>query len=146
MTVTAPILRRYVIDRAAGRSPRPEWSFFDPDLGAWIRADEMTARQHEYSRRIRRTGEPWCEVLGARTDVSEDTALQGFFATLASEDWSRLALAVMRRPQACLKEWQAAGLRIVAAVSGTAIIGAPPGPLSGWPSERGRGQRSMLRR
>lgn len=145
MSVTPHILRRYVIDRAAGRSPHPEWSWLNPDLGAWILADETTARQHVHHRRIRREGVPWCDFLGHRTAVHDDRELQVYFETIPDDEWSRLAIAVMRHPQRSLQDWRASGARIIAAVSGTPSVSGT-GALSGWPKERGTGPRSMLPR
>lgn len=148
MTIAPHVIRRYVIDRACGRMPRKEWEFCASDIGAWIRADETTARQHEHHRRVRTEGQPWCDVLGHRTAVRDDLALQVYFETIPHDDWPRVAIAVMRRPTRCLRDWRAAGARIIAAVdpgagpSGT--LGS--GPLSGWPKARGTGARSMLPR
>lgn len=148
MTVQPHILRRYVIERASGRAPRHEFAFYAPDLGAWIRCDETTARRHEHHQRVRKDGLPWCNTLGHCTDVADDHTLQVYFLTLAPDDWTRLASAVCRYPKRCLRDWSAAGARIIAAVSGAAGVIAPEtaGPLSGWPAARGTGQRSMLPR
>jgi hypothetical protein len=145
MTVKPHVLRRYVIDRSAGRTPRQEWEYYAPDIGAWIRADETTAYRHDHHRRIRVDGLPWCGVLGRRTDVADDLPLQTYFLTVPHDEWSRLAVEVAQRPKRCLMDWRAAGARIIAAVSGT----SPPselGPLAGWPDSRGTGPRSMLPR
>lgn len=144
MTVAPHTLRRYVIDRAAGRIPRPEWSYYAADIGAWIRADETTARRYEHYRRVRMEGHPWCDVLGHRTDVADDTALQMFFLTIPGDDWSRLAIQVMQHPTRCLESWRAAGALILAAVDPDAS--ASGGPLSDWPPSRGTGPRSLLPR
>jgi hypothetical protein len=148
MTVAPHVLRRYVIERASGRAPRHEWSYYAADIGAWIRTDEMTARRHEHHQRIRVEGLPWCEVLGHRTDVRDDLALQLYFMTVDPEDWHRLELAVRSHPKRCLREWSASGKRIMAAVTGETAAPLPetPGPLDGWPASRGEGQRSMLPR
>lgn len=148
MTVQPHILRRYVIERASGRTPRPEFAFYAPDIGVWVRTDETTARRHEHHRRVRKDGLPWCNTLGHCTDVADDEALQVFFLTVAPEDWSQLATAVRQHPERCLRDWCASGARIIAAVSGTTtpVGSGRPGPLSGWPRERGTGQRSMLPR
>lgn len=149
MSVQHHILRRYVIERASGRRPRAEWAFYASDLGAWIRADEMTARRHEHHQRIRVDGLPWCDVLGHRTDVRDDLALQTYFLTIDPDDgWSRLAAAVREHPKRCLREWSTAGSRIIAAVSPETAPPVPdtPSPLDGWPEKRGEGQRSMLPR
>lgn len=149
MTVAPHVLRRYVIERASGRTPRHEWAFYAPDLGAWIRTDETTARHHEYHQRIRIEGRKWCDVLGHQTDVCDDLPLQMYFMTLDLDDgWSRLVAAVREHPKRCLKEWSASGARIMAAVSGVTatIVPETPGPLARWPSERGTGQRSLLPR
>ena len=143
------LLRRYVIERASGRTPRAEWAFYAPDLGAWIRTDEMTARRHGHHKRIRTEGRPWCDVLGHRTDVADDLPLQLYFMTIDPEDgWSRLAAVAREHPARCLREWQASGKRIIAAVSPETATPVPdtPGPLDGWPVARGEGQRSLLRR
>lgn len=146
MTVAPHVLRRYIIGSAAGRSPHLEWSFLSQDIGAWILADEATARRHEHHRRIRMDGRPWCHVLGHRTDVADDEALQVYFLTIASDEWPRLAIAVMRAPTRCLRDWRASGSRIIAAVDATAAPSGTTssGPLSDWPKSRGTGPRSML--
>ena len=148
MLVAPHVLRRYVIERAAGRSPRHEWAYYAADIGAWIRADETSARRHEYHQRIRIEGLPWCDVLGHRTDVRDDIALQLYFMTMIdSDDWHRLEIAVRGYPKRSLREWRASGARIMAAVSPETAAPVPdtPGPLDGWPSERGSGQRSLMR-
>jgi hypothetical protein len=147
--IVAPhILRRYVIERASGRTPRAEWAFYAPDLGAWIRTDEMTARRHEHHQRIRVEGQDWCDVMGHQTSVKNDTALQIYFMTLSGDDWPRLAAAVREHPTRCLRDWRASGTRIMAAVSPETAAPVPdtPGPLDGWPASRGEGQHSMLPR
>lgn len=148
MTVAPHHLRRYIIERASGRTPRPEFAFYAPDVGAWLRCDETTARRHEHHRRIRVEGLPWCDVLGHQTSVADDEALQVFFLTVAPDDWSQLAAAVREHSKRCLRDWIAAGSRIIAAVDPDVALssGALPGPLSGWPPARGTGQRSMLPR
>ncbi len=149
MTVQPHILRRYVIERASGRTPRHEWAYYEPDLAVWIRTDETSARRHDHHQRIRTDGRPWCEVLGHQTDVRDDLALQVFFMAIDPEDgWSRLAAAVREHPSRCLREWSASGKRIVAAVSPETAAPFPdtPGPLDGWPNKRGEGQRSLLPR
>lgn len=146
MTVAPHILRRYVIDRAAGRVPRPEWAYYSPDVGAWVRADEAAAGRHEHHRRVRREGRPWCDVLGHRTTVRDDVALQIYFLTVEPAEWRRLAIAVERSPMKCLREWRAGGARLIAAVDGSSMTSGTtmPGPLDGWPERRGTGPRSML--
>lgn len=147
MTVAPHTLRRYVIDRATGRTPHAEWSYYSPDIGAWILVSETTARQHEYHRRVRIEGQPWCDVLGHRTAVADDTALQTFFLTITPDGWHRLAIDVAQHPKRCLREWRAAGARIIAAVDPDAAPSrATAGPLSEWPTSRGTGPRSMLPR
>ncbi|WP_205502498.1 hypothetical protein [Rhodopseudomonas sp. BR0G17] len=146
--VAPHVLRRYVIDRASGRSPRHEWAFYAEDLGAWILADEMTARRHEHHKRIRVEGREWCDILGHRADVRDDMPLQVFFLTIDPEDWRRLEIAVRQAPKRCLRDWRASGARIMAAVTPETAAPVPetPGPLDGWPEKRGEGQRSMLPR
>lgn len=148
MNVVPHVLRRYVIDRASGRSPRAEWSYYSPDIGAWVRADEPAARRHEDHRRNRQGGRPWCDVLGHRIDVADDIALQLFFLTILPDDWRRLAIAVAQHPTRCLREWRASGHRLMVAVdpSATPSGTVTPGPLSDWPKARGTGPRSMLPR
>lgn len=149
MTVQPHVLRRYVIERASGRTPRYEWAFYSADLGAWIRTDEMTARRHAHRQRIRIEGLPWCEVLGHQTSVADDMPLQMYFLTLDQDDWPRLAAVAREHPKRCLREWRASGARIIAAVSDVASDVATsdvPGALDGWPAARGDGQRSMLPR
>jgi len=152
MTVAPHILRRYVIERASGQTPRAEWAYYAADIGAWIRADEASARHHEHYRRIRKARLPWCDVLGHQTSVADDVALQIYFMTLDQDDWPRLAAAVRERPGRCLKEWTASGARIIAAVSdlatsdATSAASGNDGPLAGWPPERGMGPRSLLPR
>lgn len=149
MTVAPHTLRRYIIERANGRTPRHEWAFYSSDLGAWIRTDEMTARRHEHHQRIRVEGLPWCDVLGHQTSVRNDEALQIYFLTIDDpEDWRRLEIAVRDHLKRCLRDWRASGTRIMAAVSPETAAPVPdtPGPLDGWPASRGEGQRSMLPR
>lgn len=148
MTVQPHILRRYVIEKASGRTPRHEWAFYAPDLGAWIRTDEMSARRHEHHQRIRTEGRRWCDVLGHQTAVHDDEALQIFFLTLSGDDWPRLAAAAREHPARCLRDWRASGKRLMAAVTPemAAPVSGPPGPLDGWPPKRGEGQRSLLPR
>jgi hypothetical protein len=148
MTVAAQILRRYVTERASGRTPRHEWAYYASDIGAWIRTDEASARRHEDHRRIRKDGVPWCDVLGHRTDVRDDHALQVFFLTIDPDDWPRMASAIREHPRRCLRDWTTAGRRIIAAVTPdqTSAVSGTPGPLAGWPTARGTGQRSMLPR
>jgi hypothetical protein len=79
----------------------------------------------------------------------DDEALQIHFLAVAPDEWPRLAIAVMRAPKRCLREWRASGSRIIAAVDppGTSPSGtSSPGPLSDWPKARGTGPRSMLPR
>lgn len=144
MTVAPHILRRYVLDRAAGRMPRPEWSYYAPDIGAWILAAEASARRYEHHRRVRIDGVPWCDVLGHRTEVADDLQLQTYFLTIAPDGWSRLAIEVMQHPTRCLKSWRAAGALILTAVDPDTE--ASGGPLADWPPFRGTGPRSMLPR
>jgi hypothetical protein len=149
MTVQPHILRRYVIEKANGRTPRHEWAFYATDLGAWIRTDETSARRHEHHQRIRTEGRPWCDVLGHQTSVADDEMLQIYFLTIDDpEDGHRLEIAVRSHPARCLKERSASGKRIVAAVAPetAAVVPDTPGPLDGWPEKRGEGQRSMLPR
>lgn len=148
MTVAPHTLRRYVIDRAAGRAPRYEWAYYEPRLCAWICCDEGAAKRHEEQRRIRKDGLAWCPILGHRTDIRDDFTLQMYFLTVPQDDWSRMASAVRARPKRCLNDWRASGTRIIAAVSTELVATASgtPGPLGGWPKERGTGQRSMLPR
>ncbi|WP_264076584.1 hypothetical protein [Rhodopseudomonas palustris] len=133
-----------MIDRAAGRTPRPEWSYYSPDIGAWLYADEPSARRHEHHQRIRVDGLPWCDVLGHRTDVADDLALQTYFMTIEPDGWPRLAIDVAQHPKRCLREWRAGGALIISAVDLDAS--ASGGPLSDWPESRGTGPRSMLPR
>lgn len=145
MTVAPHTLRRYVLNCAAGRTPRSEWAYYESDIGAWLLADKSAARRHEHHRRVRVDGRPWCDVLGHRTDVADDLPLQTFFLTISPDDWSRLAIEVTQRPKRCLKDWRAAGARIIAAVDpDAAASGTAAGPLSEWPTSRGTGPRSML--
>lgn len=149
MTVQPHVLRRYVVERASGRTPRHEWAFYTPDIGAWVRTDEMTARRHEHHQRIRTEGIPWCEVLGHQTSVADDMPLQVFFLTIDPEGgWSRLAAFAREHPARCLRDWRASGKRIMAAVTSemAAPVSGTPGPLDGWPPKRGEGQRSLLPR
>ncbi|MDR6303759.1 hypothetical protein GGQ85_001455 [Nitrobacter vulgaris] len=148
MTVAPHILRRYVIDRASGRTPRHEWAYYAPDLAAWIRTDETAARRHEHWRRIRKAGQPWCDVMGHQTAVADDLALRMFFLTVSGDDWPSLAAAVREHSKRCLRDWTAAGQHLMAAVTGAtaAVIPDTPGPLDGWPAARGDGPRSLLPR
>lgn len=140
----AILLRRYVIDRAAGRVAS-EWSRYDEELGAWVRCTELAARSAEHWRRLRRPGTLWCPVLGNRLKIAQDMALQAYFLTIPEDSWSRLANAVRSRPRHCLYRWRETGRRILNA---TAVHSSgeqsPPGKLTGWPRARGRGARSLI--
>ncbi|RED25784.1 hypothetical protein BJ123_13017 [Rhodopseudomonas thermotolerans] len=144
MTVAPHMLRRYIVDRASGRMPRSEWTYYAPEAAAWIRADERTARRHEHHRRVRIDGLAWCDVLGHRTVVADDAALQAYFLTITPDDWQRLAIDVSEHPTRCLREWRAAGALILATVDPETE--ASGGPLSDWPTSRGTGPRSLLTR
>lgn len=147
MTVKPHVLRRYVIEKASGRTPRPEWAYYAPDLDAWIRTDETSARCHEHHRRIRVGGREWCEILGHQTDVRDDFALQVYFLTLSGDDWPCFAAAVRESPGRCLREWTAAGTHIIATVmfDETSDSSGIRGQLTEWPDTRGTGRRSLLR-
>lgn len=138
-------LRRYVLERAAGRVPRKEYARYDHGVGAWIRCDEAEVRESIHWRCLRRPATPWCPVLGPQTEIHHDDALQAFFATIAEDEWSRLSTTVRKRPAACLREWKQAGQRILYAVSGdysgSEIL---PGRLAQWPTSRGAGQRILV--
>lgn len=141
----ALLLRRYVIERAAGRVPAAEWVRYDSTLSAWLYCDEAAARASAHRRRLRRFGAPWCPVLGSRIGIAQDQALQAYFETVEVDGWSRLATAVRARPGDCLRRWRETGRRIIAAMaihpSGDR---PPPGRLAGWPARRGTGPRSLL--
>lgn len=140
------LLRRYVIERAAGRMPCKEYARYDFDIGAWVRCDEIAARESIHWRRLRKPGAPWCPILGPLTDIDEDDDLQAFFETIPEDGWQRLAAGVGKRPTACLREWTESGRRILNAVSGNhPRNGAPHGKLVGWPTGRGTGRRSLFR-
>lgn len=117
MAVTPHHLRRYVIERESGRVPHPEWCFYEASIGAWIRADKATAKRHQHYRRIRKSGQHWCDVMGHRTSVADDVVLQTYFLTVDPDGWSRLAAAVREHPRRCLREWAASGMRIISAVT-----------------------------
>jgi len=146
MKVLPHQLRRYVIDKAAGRSPRHEWQYFDASMNAWYRADEGRARSHEHFRRSRQDGHGWCDVLGHRTSVADDLELQAFFLTIAEDEWPRLATAVRRCAVRCLREWRASGARIIASVDPASSSPSGQGALAGWPLKRGQARRSMMPR
>lgn len=142
------LLRRYVLERAAGRVPAAEYARLEEmgeGIGAWIRCDRQTAQAARHWRRLRRAGTLWCPVLGSRLDIAQDAALQAFFMTIPDDDWSRLAAAVRARPSDCLRRWQQAGRRILVAAAAVAMGNPPPpGRLAGWPGQRGTGPRSLL--
>jgi hypothetical protein len=141
------MLRRYVLERAAGRIPRKEYARYDFDLGAWVRCDEAVARDSEHWRRLRKPATPWCPVLGPQTGIADDDSLQAFFVTVADDGWQRLAARVEKRPTACLREWRESGRRILDAVSlDHPRRVAPPGKLAWWPIERGTGRRGLQAR
>lgn len=146
MIVAPHILRRYVIAKASGRTPRAEWAYYAPDIGAWVRADETSARSHEHHHRIRKAGLPWCDALGHRTDIYDNLALQVYFLTVNLEDWPRHAAAVRKLPKRCLCDWTATGSRIIAAVMPDVapVVSRSDGLLVRWPKGRGTGQRSLL--
>jgi hypothetical protein len=143
----AQLLRRYVLERAAGRTPAAEYVRLEevaPGVGGWIRCDEKTARESEHWRRLRRPGALWCPVLGNRLGIAQDVALQAYFLTVPEGGWQRLADEVRRRPSQCLRHWRDAGRRILAASAGTTTGRPPPqGRLAGWPAHRGTGSRSL---
>jgi hypothetical protein len=62
------------------------------------------------------------------------------------ERWPSLARAVRANASRCFRAWRESGEQILAAISETtAISGAlAKGSLSGWPSSRGNGPRSLL--
>lgn len=140
----AVALRRYVRERAAGRSA-PEWIVRDDRLGAWLAADEVTATTSGRDwRRVRQPSEPWCAVLGRDLSIARDDELQATFATLADDDlsgWRRLFIAADRSPSRCLTDWRARGRRLLAAVSGEP--GSAVGTLAGRFADRGTGKRSL---
>jgi hypothetical protein len=141
------LLRRYVLERAAGRVPRQEYARYDSSVDAWVRCDEAAARDAEHWRRLRKPAAPWCPVLGPQTDIADDDALQAFFVTAADDGWQRLAARVGKRPTACLREWRESGRRILDAVSlDHPRRAAPPGKLAGWPIGRGTGRRGLQAR
>lgn len=137
-------LRRYLRERAAGRTAA-EWVYLNPDLRAWLAADEATATAPGRTwRRVRQPSEPWCKVLGRDLTVAADDALQALFVTYETDDlsdWRRAFLVADRNPARCLSEWRARGRRLLAAVSGE------PDPetesLAGRFASRGAGKRSL---
>jgi hypothetical protein len=138
------LLRRYVLERAAGRILRKEYARYDSALDAWVRCDEAVAREALHWRRLRKPATPWCPILGPQTGIDDDDSLQAFFATFPEDGWQPLAAGVAKRPTACLREWRETGRRILDAISGDhPESGAPPGKLAGWPSGRGTGRRSL---
>jgi hypothetical protein len=141
----ALLLRRYVIERAAGRIPAAEWVRYEPALGAWLYCDERTARTAQYRRRLRKPDALWCPVLGNRIGIAANVALQAFFETIEADGWPRLAAAVRVRPSDCLRRWRESGRRIIAAMAANPSGDRPPpGRLVGWPTRRGTGLRSLL--
>lgn len=143
----ATLLRRYVLERAAGRVPRKGYARYDSDIGAWVRCDEAVAREARHWRCLRKLAAPWCPILGQQTGIADDDTLQAFFETIPGDGWQRLAALVGKRPTACLREWQESGRRILDAVSNDyPRSGALPGKLAGWPMGRGTGRRSLQAR
>jgi len=141
----ALLLRRYVIERAAGRVPAAEWARYEPTIGAWLYCDEWEARTAQHRCRLRRPGALWCPVLGNRIDIARDGALQAYFETVDVDGWSRLSAAVRARPSDCLRRWREAGRRIISAMAADPSGDRPPlGKLAGWPVRRGIGSRSLL--
>jgi len=141
------LLRRYVFERTAGRTPRKEFARYHSGIGAWIRCDETTARDSAHWRRLRKLAAPWCPILGPQTSIADDDALQAYFATVPEDGWQRLAALVGKRPTTCLREWRESGRRILDAVSlDHPRRAAPPGKLAGWPIGRGTGRRSLQAR
>lgn len=153
MTATAALessrealsLRRYLRERAAGRTA-PEWVYLDPDLCAWLAADEATATAPGRAwRRVRQPCEPWCGTLGRDLTIARDDALQAVFVTYETDDlgeWRRLFLAADRNPGRCLSEWRARGRRLLAAVSGEPV--SEDESLAGRFACRGTGKRSLF--
>lgn len=141
------LLRRYVLERAAGRFPRKEFARFDFDSGAWVRCDEAIARASEHWRCLRRPDTSWCPVLGSRTGIYDDDALQAYFITTQEDEWQRLATRVGKRPTACLRDWRESGRRILRAVSDDHLTyEVSLGKLAGWPQARGTGRRGLQAR
>lgn len=140
------VLRRYVIRRATG-GPCPEYArlvLIGRSLAAWVRSDERAACASDRWRRIRLPGGPWCPVLGHILVIAQDVALQAYFETISAEGWKTLEIDVRRSPARCLREWRAAGHRIIAAATAASRGRGLPGRLSGWPAKRGSGARSLL--
>ncbi|WP_062211733.1 hypothetical protein [Aureimonas sp. AU12] len=140
----AQALRRYARERAAGREAT-EWLVRDPDLGAWLAADEVmaTTSGREW-RRVRQPSEPWCAVLGRDLSIAADDELQATFATIEPDDlsaWRRLHIAAARAPSRCLSEWRSRGRRLLAAVSRETQVDG--GTLAGRFASRGTGKRSL---
>lgn len=137
-------LRRYVRERAAGRSAT-EWVVYDESLGTWLAADEVTATTSGREwRRVRQSGELWCAVLGRDLSIAADDLLQATFATIEPDDlsaWRRLFLAAERAPSRCLTDWRARGRLLFAAVSGEPVEAG--GTLAGRFAVRGTGKRSL---
>lgn len=143
----ASLLRRYVARRATGE-PCPEYTRL-VDLGGgiegWLWSDEVTARASGRWRRLRVPGKPWCTVLGPHVEIAHDVELQAHFVTVTEGGWRRLEHHVRRRSSRCLQDWRAAGRRVIDAARAAAEGKPLPGKLSGWPSERGSGARTMPR-
>lgn len=141
------LLRRYVLRRARGAYPCPEYAFCIPIEGvgsAWLRCDEKAARASDRWRRVRLPGRPWCPVLGNHVAIAQDVELQSFFTTIADDGWSRLEHEARRRPRHCLPQWRATGVRLILAAQAAAAGYCVAGKLSGWPSKRGSGVRSLV--
>ena len=142
----AQALRRYVRERAAGRTA-PEWVTYDSDLRAWTVSGseaEATASGRDW-RRVRRPGEPWCAVLGWDLTVARDDALQAVFVTHEPDDlsaWRRMFLDADRAPARCLSDWRARGHRLLAAVSGEPVVAGET--LAARFAVRGRGKRGLV--
>lgn len=147
----AKLLRRYVIERSAGRVPCPEYMRFieietidGPPNGAWQRCSETEARAAPRWRRLRIPGRPWCPVLGPRVGIARDVQLQAHFATVPDGDWYRMEQRARHHPERCLAEWRAAGRRLIDAADAATAGRRAPGRLRGWPGRRGGGLRSLL--
>lgn len=146
---TDDMVRIYVGRRASGR-PVPGWEkailYLDDGWVGWTTITESDAQNSgpDDLVRCRRTpSQPWCEWLGPNTCVANDIELQAYFATVADDEWPRLAIGVRHSQRQAAAEWRAVGAHLIAAVtrarSGTASR------ASNLFRERGTGRRSLLK-
>lgn len=141
-------VRIYVSRRANGQTVSG-WEkavlFLD---GGWVGWTTITESEAKHASdgdliRCRRTpSQRWCEWLGPNTSVADDLELQAYFATIADDEWPRMAIAIRHSQRQAVAEWRAAGVRLIAAA--TRDRRGPASRASKMFLKRGSGPRSLL--